>query len=586
MRVLAIDFGTSNTVAALRLAGGASWLVTIDGSPLLPSSVYLSIDGSLVVGHDADRQAGIDPSRYEPNPKRRIDDGFLLLGRTTLPVCTVIAAVLRRVGTEVRRQLGGEPDQVRLTHPARWGQHRKGTLLAAAREAGLGRAAVLIPEPVAAAAHFAAAAAGAGGLPDGLALAVYDLGGGTFDVSVLCRGGPGYQVLAEAGLPDLGGLDFDHAILAHLGASQAGAGNSTEGSAAWRLLRYPTDQAGRRQARTLATDVRAGKEALSRYPHVDIPLPAPFPDVHLTRAELEDLIRPQLSRSVELLASTIAEVGMTPGQLAGVYLVGGSSRIPLVARLIQQGLGITPSSLDQPETAVVTGALELPVGVPVPRSGGYAAMPPSGGHAALPPSGGPAAAARPPGRPRPSRSSRWLIGIGAGALVVLAVAGLVLATRGGGAGPGPVTASGSGSASQPPLEQYFADDTVRGYVRPTFGEIRSCRLGFGSGPAAASVPSGTTCSYANGIVASFARATSVSTINLYRDTLAALLPGVIGAPASTGSWQHGHLDGYPGSSVVGLYWDDNPAGILGFALVPTGTMQLTELRSWWRGRFG
>jgi hypothetical protein len=586
MRVLAVDLGTSNTVAALGLDGGAPRLVTVDGSPLMPSSVFLTDEGSLAVGRDADRQARTDPSRYEPNPKRRIDDGFILLGRSALPVSTVIAEVLRRVGTEVSRQLGGEPDQVRLTHPARWGQRRRDTLLAAAGQAGFGRSVVLIPEPVAAATHFATAAGGGagpavGGLPAGQALGVYDLGGGTFDIAVVRRRGNDYEMLAEAGLPDLGGLDFDHAILEHIGAvlERTGARHVREvGGDAWQRLRQPVDAASRRQARALATDVRDAKEALSRYPHVDIALPPPFPDVHLTRAELEDLIRADLSRSVELMARTIADAGLTPSRLAGVYLVGGSSRIPLVARLIQQSLGVTPTSLDQPETSVVTGALYLPLA----GSGGppAAAYPPP-----RPPVGGPGPPAPPAPPAPPGRGRRRLLGIGTGVLaaVLLAGLGIGLAVRGGSSGP---AASGSDPTSPATLEQYFDDDAVHDYVRPTFREIRRCQRGFGSGRTSTAVPSSTTCTYANDIVASFAKASSASTINLYRDTLASLLPAVVGAPASKGSWSHGHLDSYRGSRVVGLYWDDSQTGIFGFALVDAGKLRLADLQSWWRGRFG
>lgn len=369
MRALAVDFGTSNTVAALGVDGGAPRLVTIDGSPLVPSSVFLTDDGTLAVGRDADRQARIDPSRYEPNPKRRIDDGTLLLGTQAIPVTTVIAEVLGRVTSEVRRQLGGNPDQVRLTHPARWGQRRKETLVTAARQAGLADDPVLVPEPVAAATHFATLSGS--GLSAGQALAVYDLGGGTFDIAVVRRSGNGYEVLAEAGLPDLGGLDFDHAIVEHIGRTHA----ENVDAEAWRRLLMPTDAASRRLARALATDVRDGKEALSRYPHVDIALPPPFTDVHLTRTEYEDLIRPNLSRSIDLMRRTITEAGFEPTQLAGVYLVGGSSRIPLVARLIQEGLGVTPTTLDQPETSVVTGALYLGVGHAQPAAQGPVALP-------------------------------------------------------------------------------------------------------------------------------------------------------------------------------------------------------------------
>jgi hypothetical protein len=357
MRVLAVDFGTSNTAVAVGdTGGGPPRLVAVDGLPVVPSSIYLGDDGVLSVGRDADRQARLDPSRFEPNPKRRIDEGVLLLGTSMVPVVDAVGAVFGRVVGEVGRQLGGGVDQVRLTHPARWGRRRLDTLVAASRQAGLADDPVLVPEPVAAAMHFAALSGQ--GLADGAALAVYDLGGGTFDVAVVQRSGAEYRVLAEAGLDDLGGLDFDHAILEHIGRTPAAQADP----AAWQRLRSPADSASRRAARALATDVRDGKEALSRHPHVDIALPPPFVDVHLTRLELEDLIRPDLQRSVDLLAATIRDAGYSAQGLAGVYLVGGSSRIPLIARLIQRTLQVTPTTLDQPETSVATGAVYLPAG--------------------------------------------------------------------------------------------------------------------------------------------------------------------------------------------------------------------------------
>src|SRR5262249_9303163 len=127
----------AGSVARRGGAGGGPGRVATDGSPRVPSSVSRGDDGTWAVGRDADGQARLAPSRYEPNPKRRIDDGFVLLGSTALPVSTVIAEVLRRVAGEVGRQLGGRPDQVRLTHPARWGQRRRETLVAAAADTGL-----------------------------------------------------------------------------------------------------------------------------------------------------------------------------------------------------------------------------------------------------------------------------------------------------------------------------------------------------------------------------------------------------------------------------------------------------------------
>jgi molecular chaperone DnaK len=122
----------------------------------MPSAVFAGEDGSLVVGREAERRARLDPARFEPNPKRRIDEGTLLLGNRVVSVTEVFAAVLGRVAGEVSRQLGGvRPDQVRLTHPAQWGPVRRNVLLSAARQAGFGTDVMLVAEPVAAAAHFA-----------------------------------------------------------------------------------------------------------------------------------------------------------------------------------------------------------------------------------------------------------------------------------------------------------------------------------------------------------------------------------------------------------------------------------------------
>src|SRR5918911_2996859 len=105
MRVLGIDFGTSNTVGMLRLPDGRLRPLLFDGSPLLPSAVYLGTDGRMLVGRDAERHARLDPSRFEPNPKRRVDDGQIFLGDVELPVPRVFSLVLAQVGAEARRLL-------------------------------------------------------------------------------------------------------------------------------------------------------------------------------------------------------------------------------------------------------------------------------------------------------------------------------------------------------------------------------------------------------------------------------------------------------------------------------------------------
>ncbi|WP_424185136.1 Hsp70 family protein [Actinokineospora sp. G85] len=385
MRVLSVDLGTSNTVAVLSAHGRPPRVVEVDGSATMPSAVFAEEDGSIVVGRDAERRARLDPSRFEPNPKRRIDEGTLLLGDTVVPVSEALAAVLKRVTDETSRQLGGAaPDEVRLTHPAQWGPVRRNVLLSAARLAGLGSALVLVPEPVAAAAHFASL--GHTLLP-GQALAVYDLGAGTFDVAVVAATQSGFTVLDEDGLPDLGGMDVDQTLLEHVGRQV-----SHRDPVGWQHLLRPETTADRRARRALQEDVKAGKEALSRHPQTEVPLPEPFDDVLVTRSELEGLIRPNMLRSVELLSATIRATGLTPDRLSGIYLVGGSSRIPLVAQLIAEQLRVVPTSLDQPETAVALGAHQVTQEGISLRTGGVshstAPATPAGLPTAPPPSGG------------------------------------------------------------------------------------------------------------------------------------------------------------------------------------------------------
>jgi len=104
---LAVDYGTSNTVAVLRRADGSVRPLLFDGSPLLPSAVFAETDGRLLVGQDAERGARLDPARFESNPKRRINDLDVLLGERTYSMVDLVAATLRRVAAEAARVAGG-----------------------------------------------------------------------------------------------------------------------------------------------------------------------------------------------------------------------------------------------------------------------------------------------------------------------------------------------------------------------------------------------------------------------------------------------------------------------------------------------
>ncbi len=353
MDVLAIDFGTSSTVGVLSIHGRGTQVVEIDGSVTMSSAIYVDKDGTVFVGRDAERRARLDPSRFEANPKRRIDEGALQLGDVTLPIADAFAAVLRRVGEEAELLLQRPPAQVRISHPAGWGPDRKQILRDAALKAGFGTT-LLIPEPVAAAAHYASL--NHGHRPPG-PIAVYDLGAGTFDCAVVGVSAHGFAVLAEDGLPDLGSLDIDQALLVHIGREV-----SHSDPAQWQRILRPQAVSDRRTRRSLLQDVRDAKESLSRHQQTEIPMPEPFGDVRVSRMELEALVRPSFLRSAELLAATIHRAGLGPAHLGGVYLVGGPSRMPLLASLLANQLRITPTTQDQPETAVAFGLHHVPSG--------------------------------------------------------------------------------------------------------------------------------------------------------------------------------------------------------------------------------
>ncbi|MEV6902038.1 type VII secretion-associated protein [Amycolatopsis sp. NPDC051372] len=366
---VAVDFGTTSTCVVASVNGREPQVVVIDGQPLMSSAVFAAADGTLFVGQEAERQAAVDPSRYEPNPKRRIDEGDLLLGDSVLRVTDVVHAVLGRAVAEARRIAGdAEVDLLVLTHPADWGAIRTRLLRQAA--GGLAREVALVPEPVAAAVYHAATFAPVA-QPDGRtvefsgrpgeALAVLDLGAGTVDVSVVRRlpeagRGPGarggFQVLATRGDPSFGGADIDQALLEHIGSLVSGADPD-----AWQQLVTGRELADRRRRRVLRQDVRGAKETLSRHTYTDVPMPPPFADAHVTREDLEKLIAAPLGRTVELTSAAIADAGLRPKQLTAIFLVGGSSRIPMISRLVHERTGVVPTSLDQPETVVARGAL-------------------------------------------------------------------------------------------------------------------------------------------------------------------------------------------------------------------------------------
>ncbi|MET7403401.1 Hsp70 family protein [Dactylosporangium sp. NPDC005572] len=346
---LAIDYGTSNTVALLRWPDGRTRPLLFDGTPLLPSAVWADDSRRLLTGRDAQRSARHDPARYEPNPKRRIDELEVLLGDTAYPVQQLIAATVGRVVREAQQAAGGPIGPVTVTHPVAWGPARRAVLTAAAADAGIAEP-TLLAEPIAAATYLA----GLAGHPvrPGQCVLVYDLGAGTFDATVVRRTETGFEALAYRGLDDVGGLDLDAVIVQLVAATVR-----PEETDRWQQLLSPTNAEQRRQRILLWQDACDAKELLSRQPATAMHVSGLGRDVMITRAELEEAAAPLLRRTVDTAAATLRESRLVEGQLVAVFLVGGGSLMPQVATMLHRALGVPPMILEQPQLVVCEGAL-------------------------------------------------------------------------------------------------------------------------------------------------------------------------------------------------------------------------------------
>lgn len=380
---LGIDLGTARTVGVLAGADNRIRPLLFEGSPFLPSAVCATADGGLVVGYDAIANAPVWPERFESAPKRRVFDRSVLLGKFEYPVPALVGALLHRMARRAVAAAGGPPDEIVCTYPASWGEARRGVLVEAARMAGLGEVR-LVDEPSAAAAAIFTAAGAA--IPPGACVIVYDLGAGTFEVSAVQRTETGYTVLATEGLTNVGGLDIDAAIVEHLGTRCEGGNRS-----AWDRLQNPRTAADIRNRLRLLADVQVAKETLSHTSQVNLHVPLVEVDVVLGRGDVDELSRPILERTVAAADLLVHGLDLDSTPFGGVFLVGGGSRMPLVAELLQRALGVAPTMVSEPELVVARGSLLHVVATPDRSqrraSSGRAAGAPAG-RAAGAPAGG------------------------------------------------------------------------------------------------------------------------------------------------------------------------------------------------------
>jgi molecular chaperone DnaK len=355
--LLGIDVGTTRTAASTGRADaglGDFEIVNLgDRSSSVPSVLYLGKDATVLVGDAAERRTTTDPDRVVREFKRRIGDPtpIVVAGRNWAPE-ELSARLVRWVVDRVAEREGGPADRIAITHPAAWGGHKKERLTAAL--AGYGITASFLAEPQAAALHYAAAER----VESGSTIAVYDLGGGTFDAAVVHKDGNGFALTGRPeGVERLGGIDFDEVVFEHV---RAGLPEAFEGL-------DDTDPAVLSAVAAIRRECTEAKEALSSDTDVSIAVltPAGQGSVRLHRSEFEAMIRPRIEETVDALRRAVTSAGLEPDQLSTVLLVGGSSRIPLVAELVSEQLG-RPVAVDtDPKNAIAKGAaLSLhPVGL-------------------------------------------------------------------------------------------------------------------------------------------------------------------------------------------------------------------------------
>jgi Ethanolamine utilization protein EutJ (predicted chaperonin) len=439
---LAIDLGTSHTVAVVRRGDEAPRPLLFDGSPVLPSAIFAD-PPRLHIGRDAERMALIDPSRFEPHPKRRVDEGSVLLGNTEVSVVDMFVALLRRVAEEAAQAGVPVGGGAVLTCPADWGASRRNVLMNAANAAGLG-AIQLVDEPVAAATYCLDVLHQQ--VPVGGTVAVFDFGGGTLDASVLRREPTGLRVLSVGGLDDLGGIDVDAALVGHLGQLIA-----LRSPRVWQRITNPGPQSEQRERRQFWDDVRAAKEMLSRTSSAPVHVPGMDSSLHLTRDELERVAGPLIDRAVDETRRVLRASGVDPADLAGLFLVGGSSRIPLVGSRLHARFGLAPTVPEQPELPVAYGGLIASGNRPTGQAAGRVAAPPQSrapqpqaGHAQQAPPSAPQSG--PPGVPQsvPPHSTQSV----SGGFPISAPPGSYAPGSG---GPVPGSPISGGGASYPPF---------------------------------------------------------------------------------------------------------------------------------------
>jgi molecular chaperone DnaK len=344
-KTVGIDLGTTNSVVSVYEGMEPVVIANAEGSRTTPSIVGFSKTGERLVGAAAKRQAVLNPDRTYVSIKRHMGTDYKTeIDGKSYTSEQISAMILQKLKTDAEAYLGEPVTSAVITVPAYFNDAQRTATKNAGEIAGL-QVLRIINEPTAAALAY--------GLDkkNNQTILVYDLGGGTFDVSVLEVGDGVFEVKSTSGDTHLGGDDFDNAVMEYLAAEfQKDNGiDLRKDKQASQRLREAAEKAKIELSSSLTTNVNL--------PFVTANADGPLHlDVNLTRAKFDDLTRELVQRTRVSVSQAIQDAGLKSSDIDEIVLVGGSTRIPAVQDLVKELVGKEPNRSVNPDEVVAVGA--------------------------------------------------------------------------------------------------------------------------------------------------------------------------------------------------------------------------------------